>query len=64
MIRDVETHDAASVMRQHDQDEPHPPSESRDGEEIQRRGRSEVIREERLPRLKADARVPFQQRAE
>jgi hypothetical protein len=61
MIRDVDMHDTPAVMRQHDQNEQHASGERRHGEEIHRRGRSEVIRKERPPSLRRRTRVPFQQ---
>ena len=61
MLRDVEMHDAPTVMRQHDQDEQHSASECRNGEEIHRRGGREVICEKRPPCLEGRTCVRFQQ---
>jgi len=61
MLRDVEMHDAATDMRQHDYHEQDATREGRHREEIHRRGAREVIREKRLPRLRRPAGVRFQQ---
>jgi hypothetical protein len=61
MIRDVEMHDAPAVMRQHDQDEQYAAGERRNGEEIHRRGRREVIGQKRPPRLRRRTWVSFEQ---
>src|SRR5262245_66582722 len=61
MLRDVEVHDAPTKVGQHDHHEEQATRESRNGEEIHRRGRREMIREKRPPRLRPRARAMFQQ---
>ena len=52
MRRGVEMEDAPSMVGEHDDDEEHPSRESRHREEVHRRGRREVIRQEGPPRLR------------
>src|SRR5262249_5719430 len=61
MLRDVEMHDAATDVRQHDNYEEHATRKSRHGEKIHRRGGCKVIREKRFPRLRRPTCLRFQQ---
>ena len=62
MIRQVDVHDAPTVMRQHDKDEQDPTRQRRNREEVHRRRGGEMIRQERLPRLGWWTWVSFESR--
>src|SRR5262245_31990736 len=61
MVCNVELHDAATGMRQHDHDEQDATGECGHGEEVHRRGRCEMIRVERFPRLRRRTWVAFEE---
>jgi hypothetical protein len=61
MRGDVDVHDVATLVGQQNQDEQHSARQRRDGEEIHRDGRREMIRQERPPRLRRPPRKPSEQ---
>ena len=63
MLGDVDVNDPPALMHQHDEDEQDAARQGRDGEEIDRRQRGDVIRQKRAPRLgRRTARSPQEPR--